>query len=125
MRTLKTLLVALLAVFAPIQKTIMVVALMITSDLITGILAARKRNEPISSAGLRRTIVKLLVFEGALCLGFLAEHNIPGSLPFTNIIGGFISLTEMTSITENLNELTGRSIMSSLLVKLGSANAKD
>lgn len=112
------------AVFAPIEKTIGTVALLILIDLVSGIVAAKKRNEPITSAGLRRTISKLVIFELSLCIGFLAEHYISGSLPFTNLIGSFISLGEMTSVMENLNEISGGSLLTTLIQKIGSQNTQ-
>ncbi len=115
----KYLMASIWAILAPIHATLSVVFLLIIIDFISGIIAAKRRKEPINSAGIKRTIIKIFVFEISLCLGFLAEHYIPGSLPFVNLIGGFISLTEMTSIIENMNELSGNTLLQALIKKLG------
>ena len=49
------LLVSTVAVFAPIKAVILVTGILIFADLFTGIMAARKKGEKITSAGLRRT----------------------------------------------------------------------
>lgn len=115
----KYLMITLWSLFAPIHATLGIVLLLISIDFITGIIAAKRRGEPLTSTGIKRTVLKIFIFEIALMLGFIAEKFIPGSLPFTNLVGGFISLTEMTSIVENMNELSGNSLLQALVNKLG------
>ena len=115
----KHIMIALWALFAPIRTTLAVVFLLIFIDFVSGVIAAKRRGEALTSTGVKRTVLKIFIFEIALMLGFIAEKYIPGSLPFTNLIGGFISLTEMTSIVENMNELSGNAILAALVKKLG------
>lgn len=115
----KWLLVSFWAILAPIHTTIGIAFALVMADLLLGVWSAKKHGQPITSAGLKRSVLKIVVYELALILGFMTEQYIPGSLPFTNLIGGFISLTEMTSILENLNSITGNSLLSTLVTKLG------
>ena len=117
------LLVSTVAVFAPAKAIILVTLVLIMSDLVTGILAARKRGEQIKSAGLRRTATKLFVYEAAILLGFLVEtFMIDGFIPVSKMAAGVISLIEMKSILENLDAINGSPIFQSLIKQLGSVN---
>jgi Na+/H+ antiporter NhaD/arsenite permease-like protein len=122
---LEGLLVSLLAVFAPIKAVILVTGMLIMADTMTGILAARKRGEKISSAGLRRTVTKSLVYLTAVCMGFLVEkYMIEEFMPISKIISGVISLVELKSILENLDVINGGSLFKTVIQRLGSVNDK-
>lgn len=121
---IKAGLISLVALFAPIHSLLITTGVMILVDLITGIMAARKRAEPITSSGFRRTLVKLFVYELALMLAFLAEHYMSDILPFVKMASGMISLVELTSIYENLNDISGMNLLKGLINKLGSESKK-
>lgn len=92
-------------------------------DMVSGITAAKKLKNPITSAGLRRTLVKLLVYEAVILLAFLTTQYLTGpEVPLTNIAAGYFGLTEFLSIVENLNIISGNDLLKALLDKLGSAN---
>jgi formate hydrogenlyase subunit 4 len=121
LKPVQTFLLALLGVFAPIKAAVAVVCILVIADLILGILAARKRGETITSAGLRRSVSKLFIYETALALGFLTEIALTGdSFPVSKIVSAIIGLTELTSCIENLNEISGTDLLKALLSKLGS-----
>lgn len=123
MKLLKDIVATLAAVLLPIKPAIVTIFVLVIADLILGLLVARKSKDPITSAGFRRTITKLFVFELALIAGFLAETYLIGdSFPVSKIISAFIGLTEIKSIIENLNIINGENIFASLIVKLGSEN---
>lgn len=114
---------AIAAVFAPVQHVMLVTLAMIAIDLITGILAAKKQNLPISSSGLRRTITKLFVYEITIAMGFLVETYMTGAtIPVVKIITSFIGLTELKSCMENLDIINGSSLLKTIIDKLGSSN---
>lgn len=122
--TLAKLAVVLISIFAPAKAMIISSLVLILADLITGVLAARKAGEPITSAGLRRTVSKLLIYETVIILGFLTEQYLTGpTMPVSHIIAGYIGLTELTSCIENLNILTGTNILKMLLDKINSKNS--
>jgi hypothetical protein len=120
---LKSILIASLAVFAPIKAVIIVTGVLVISDLITGIWAAKKRKEKITSAGLRRTVTKTTVYLSAVCLGFLVEkYMIDSVLPISKLISGIIGVVELKSLMENLNTIYGSDLFKSIIEKLGSIN---
>lgn len=120
------LITATIAVFAPIQTVLLTAMVLLTADLITGVLAAYKRGEKISSAGFGRTIAKAFVFQAVIMLGFLTETYLTGaSIPVCKIITSYIGLTELTSIVENMNSISGGSLLKALLAKLSSKNLEN
>lgn len=111
------------AIFAPVKALILITLILILVDLVTGVLAAKKRGETIKSAGLRRTVTKLLVYQTAIMLGFLVEkYMVGGFIPISNIAAGLISIVEFKSCLENLNTINGNPVFKSLIDKLGSTN---
>lgn len=120
---LQPLLVSTLAVFAPIKSVLIVTFVLILCDMFSGILAALKRGEKISSAGLRRSVTKFLVYNMAIITGFLVEHYMLSMIfPISKLIAGLISVVELKSILENLNTVNGSDIFKSVLNQLGSKN---
>lgn len=117
------LLISLAAVFAPIKAMLLVTGVLIFADLACGILAARKHKEPLSSAGLRRTVTKVAVYNVAVMVGFLAEtYMLDGFIPMSKIAAGLIAVVETKSILENLDIINGKPIFRDLIKKLGSIN---
>ena len=113
----------LLAVFAPAKEMILTCLVLIAVDLITGIMAAKKTGQPITSAGIRRTISKVFIYETAIMLGFLTQKFLlADSVPVTNMIAGVIGLTELTSVLENMNRIQGDNVLKSIIDKIGSTN---
>lgn len=125
MKFLQSILVSLLAVFAPIQAIILVTWFLILADLGSGVLAAKKRGEKITSAGFRRTLSKILVYNLAVISGFLVETYMMANLfPISKLIAGVVALVELKSILENLNSINGTDIFKTVLSNLGSQNEK-
>ena len=116
MNFLKTLLVAAIAVFAPIQGVITTVLVLTMIDLITGLCAARKRQEKITSRGLRRTVAKILVYEIACACAFLTQLYLTGPLlPCLSLLTTLIGVVELKSILENLDTCYGESIFKAVI----------
>lgn len=104
----KTLLLSLLAVFAPIQSLLVTVGVLIAADTITGIIAAYQRGEEIRSSGLSRAIVKLFVYQVVIITGFLMEQYMLADLgiPIVKLLSGVIAVTEGKSLIENVESIT-------------------
>lgn len=116
---MKTILLAFVAVFAPIHAVLGTVLALCLADLITGILAARKRKEPVTSGGIKRTIGKMLIYEIAICLGFLCETYLTGGvLPIVKLIAALVGAAELKSNLENLDEINGSPIFASIINSL-------
>lgn len=126
MSWLKALAIALFAILAPIHAVMATALALVILDLILGVWAAVKRKEAITSAALRRTVSKTIIYEVGIIAAFLAEHFLLGDgLPLIKLAGGAIALVEMKSIVENLNEINGSPIFASLVTALGSKNDTD
>lgn len=117
-------LLALAAVFAPAKGMIITVLALVTFDMITGIMAARKRKEPITSARIRDSVTKALLFEICLMLAFLTEQHLTGpEVPVCKWVAGLIGLSELKSVVENMDAVSGGALMKAILKKLGSENS--
>jgi hypothetical protein len=100
-----------------------VLALML-GDLFLGIWASKKRGEAITSNGIRRTLTKLVVYELGLLFAFLAEHYLELPIPVCKLIAGMVAVTEMTSILENLNDISGGSFLKTIISTLHEKEAE-
>jgi len=98
---------AILAILAPIQASILAVGFLIVADLITGIAAAYKKGESIKSQRLKNTAVKMLVYNLLLMSSFIAETYLTPWIPFTNITLSFLAIVEVKSLGENFHNITG------------------
>lgn len=117
------LLLATMAVFAPIKAAVLTVLALTILDFITGIIAAKKRKEAITSAGFARTIVKIGVYQVATLCAFLAQkYLVLDIMPVCTLVTSLVGITELKSILENLDEISGGSFFSALITKLNSNN---
>lgn len=119
MKQLQASLFALITVIAPLKPGLLAVMVLTLVDLILGVWAAYKRKERITSSGLKRTVVKTLVYQSTVILGFFAERYLIGdTLPVVKIITGYIGITELKSVLENIEEISGMKLLSSLINRL-------
>lgn len=117
------LLLATAAALAPIMMVIITVGVLIMVDLATGIWAALKRGEKISSAAMRRTISKIVIYQVAVITGFMLEtYILEGLIPVAKIVAGVIGMVEFKSILENSNKIMGGDMFKIAIKKLGSDN---
>lgn len=98
---------ALLSVIAPVQAVMLTVGFLIFTDTVTGILAAKKREEKLTSSGFRRVVTKMLTYQLAVLSGFFVETYIGVGFPVTKAVAGAIALSELSSVMENLQTVTG------------------
>jgi phage-related holin len=121
---LKGLGLAALAFLAPIHLLLAAAVVLTLIDAVTGILAARKRREKIRSAGLRRTVSKLVVYQGAIVAGYMVEVMMGGSLPVSKLVAACIAVVEGKSVLENCDAISGSPVFGAVIDRLGSANQK-
>lgn len=101
--------IAVVALILPIKPLLGWMMALIIIDLITGIWAAYKRGEKITSKELRRTPIKL----GGYLIAIIASAIIQlpifiGDLiPVTRCVATFLAIIELKSIGENITSLTG------------------
>ena len=119
------LLMSVALVFMPIKATLITVMVLTVADLISGIMASRKEGKKITSSGLKRTIIKTTVYELVVMLGFLTERYMIGdALPVVKILAGFIGLTELKSVLENIERISGMPIIKMLIERLNQTDKK-
>jgi hypothetical protein len=80
------------------------------ADTVTGIMAAKKRNEPITSKGLYRTSQKVVVYFVGIMIfhGASITFGLPSQIVYS--VSFLISFTELYSISENIKSITGVNI---------------
>lgn len=118
-----SLMLSILAIFLPAKELFIATGVLIVADLVTGLMAAHKLKQPITSAGLRRTVSKFVIYNVAVGCAFLVQRHMMGDLvPVSNIVSSAIGLTELKSILENVDKVRGGSLIKEILSKLGSIN---
>lgn len=120
--TLKVL-TGVVAILAPIHTVIATVFALLLADMITGMWAAHKRGEKISSAAMRRTVSKIIIYEMVIVLGYFVETQLLADfVPLVKIVSGLIASVEFVSLLENANHILGYNMFKELILKLGSPN---
>jgi hypothetical protein len=122
----KWLLPASIALLAPLAAVLIATVVITVIDMILGVWAAMKRKEPITSRKLRRTIVKVFVYQSAIVLAYVVGHYMAGDLfPLARIISIAIGMVELKSCLENLNSISGADVLRAAIDKLnGGPGAK-
>ncbi len=110
------------AVFAPIKAVMLTTGVLIFADLMTGVWAAVKRKEPITSKGISRTLAKIALYELALATSYLVHQYMTGDLlPADKLVAGLIGIVELKSILENLNTINGTPVFAAIINRTISA----
>lgn len=116
---------SIIIIITPIKSMLISALILVIIDFITGITAAVKRKEKLTSSKMKRTVIKIMVYEVSILLAYIAQHYlIQDALPVINIISGFIGITELKSCLENINEIGGNNLLKSIIDKLGSQQEK-
>jgi phage-related holin len=110
------LICGLFAYFMPIRNIVILMLAFIVFDLITGIVAARKRGEAITSEKMWNTVNKTLISVALVVLLYAVdkEFNIINVVCTHKIMGLFVVGFELWSILENAVEITNHSIFRAL-----------
>lgn len=114
----KSIVLLLAAFLAPIATVIFAVLFLIFVDLITGILASMKEKTRITSSALSRTIAKTFVYCTTIVVTYVVhKYLLVGfDFPVESIVSGFIALTEMKSILENMDRISNHSVLKDLIL---------
>lgn len=105
---------SVVAILAPIHTLMVAVGFLIFADMATGIVAAIKREEKITSRALSRTVWKVLVYQIAVISGFAMQHLFTDALPVAKIVAGMIGCVEFLSMSENVKSITGLDLRSAI-----------
>lgn len=115
---LKSALFLIAAFLAPIATVIFAVMFLIFVDMITGILASLKEKQRITSSAMSRTIAKTFVYCTTIIVTYVVhKYLLVGfDFPVESIVSGFIALTEMKSILENMDRISNHSVLKDLIL---------
>jgi uncharacterized membrane protein len=100
----------LFSFFLPIKHFLIFTIFVVFADTVTGIMAARKRGEPITSKGLYRTSQKVVVYFVGIMIfhGASITFQLPSQITYS--VSFIIAATELFSISENIKSITGTNI---------------
>ena len=76
-------------------------------DLYTGRMAAKHRGEAIKSSGYRQSVKKYVLYMLGILISELFIRVFLLPIPLTYMVAGVIALTEVKSIFENIETVTG------------------
>lgn len=118
MGLLKSCVLLVAAFLAPIATVIFAVLFLIFVDMITGILASIKEKQRITSSAMSRTIAKTFVYCTTIIVTYVThKYLLVGfDFPIESIVSGFIALTEMKSILENMDRISHTSVLKDLIL---------
>lgn len=106
----------------PVADFMILCSALVVVDFITGVLAAKKRKEQLSSKGFQRTITKITLYFVAILLSrgmdVVFLYNITTKFSFSYIVAGFVCLTEFKSNLENIGTLTGTDIWGHIVSRM-------
>lgn len=106
------------AVLAPIQSTMLAVSALVIIDTVTGVWAAKKRNEKITSFRFSDVIGKTIAYHLVIFSSYLMETYFLPEIPVVRVAAGLIGTTEFKSLLENITDITGVSVWDLLLEKI-------
>lgn len=108
---MKSIFVACIAFFAPIFPAMIAVGILIFIDTLTGIIAAKRAGESITSKKMGGAITKSIVYQLLIISAHLCETFLFAQIPFVKISLAFLAMTEFTSISENFEKSTGKNLL--------------
>lgn len=109
----------IVAFLIPLIPFLGMVFVLVFVDLLTGIRAARKRKEDITSGGMKRTIEKITLYFAAIMLSEGMSQVFFAGAPITYVVATYIALTEFKSNIENISTVTGIDLWKKIVSKIG------
>jgi hypothetical protein len=108
--------------FAPVYPLIAAIGFFVFADFLTGIQAAKKRGEKITSKKMKSTVIKFGAYGIAVVTSFLIEKFFLDGIPALKIISGLVAFIEVKSINENMKDITGTDIFGEILKRFPKLN---
>jgi len=101
--------------FLPIKHFLIFTIFVVFADTVTGIIAAKKRGEKITSKGLYRTSQKVVVYFCGIMIfhGARITFGLPSQVVYS--VSFLIAFTELYSISENIKSITGVNLATTIL----------
>ena len=104
--------------FYPAGQFVLLVGFFIIADTITGLVAANKRGEAITSKRGSDVIRKFLVYGCGVIVAHVIQREFVSDFPCMKIISGLIAFNELKSIDENIKSISGFSLFEFFIKKL-------
>lgn len=111
---------AIVAYLAPVAPLVHALLFFMAADWITGVYKAKKLKQKITSKGFRNTAEKFVSYTAAIILGHVFGQQI-AELHLTRLVAGYLALTELKSIYENLAAITGNDILLNIYLQIETA----
>ena len=105
----------LVVYFSPAYPIMIGIGFLVTMDFITGILAAKKRGEIITSKKMRPTIMKGFGYMASILIAFIMQNIFLTDMEVMKIVSGLVAMIELKSLDENLLDITGKSVFKQFL----------
>lgn len=103
--------------FSHAYPMMMAIGFFLVADFITGIMAAKKRGEDISSKKMRPTITKGIGYMIAILVAHVFQNHFLADIEVLKIVAGLIAFIEVKSLDENFRDITGKSLFKQFLKK--------
>ena len=107
LKHLSDIIISIIAVLTPMIGIMIATGLLIAFDFISGIAAAIKRKEDITSRKMSQTIAKIIFYNIALFTSMGVQYLMSDVMPVTKLIVGVIAMVEAKSIYENIGYILG------------------
>lgn len=104
---------------SPTLEFLLTVGFFVLADTITGVAAAIKINDPITSKKFRACIPKYVVYGTAVIIAHVLQKEFFMDFPAMKLIAGLIAYSELMSIDENIKKISGISLFKFFIDKLG------
>lgn len=101
---------SLVVYFQPTYSILLLVGFFVTMDTIAAMTAAVKNGEPITSKKFRSVFPKFIIYGVAVFVSHVLQKEFFPDFPATKIIAGYIVYSELLSIDENIEKITGQSM---------------
>lgn len=101
--------------FAPTFHLLLAIGFMVAVDFITGVLAAKKNKEEITSKKMRATGIKLLGYMLTILVAHVFQKHFLPEIEVMKIVAGLLAFFELKSLDENMKTITGKSIFKQFL----------
>lgn len=106
---------------SPVKELIFVLLFFIIIDFFTGAWNSVRKGEKFHSKKIGNTVSKIILYTLGVIVAHVAQKYIfPDQIPFISIITGFICMTEIKSIYENISEITGIDIWKQVMYYINS-----
>jgi uncharacterized protein YacL len=103
--------------FTPAVPLMLAIGFFVIADFITGIMAAKKREEEITSKKMRNTVTKGIGYMIAILVGLVFQNHFMPNFEIMKIVSGVIAFVEIKSLDENFRIITGKSLFKQFLNK--------